>query len=132
MGAVYIMPGNDNGHLEDPVDTMAMLSNSAPLLHMVLVYTFSCATYNVTGICVTGALSAVHRTMLEASRTTVIWAFGLTVHAWSPASRFGEAWTPYSWLQLVGFIVLMLGQSIYGEILKLPCFKYPPPESVSF
>lgn len=36
---------------------------------VVLIYLFSCGTFNITGIAVTGALSAVHRMMLDASRT---------------------------------------------------------------
>lgn len=125
---LYILPGSDNGHQEDAFDTMAMLKSSAPLQGMVLLYLFSCGTFNVTGIMVTQALSAVHRMMLDASRTTIIWAFGLVVYQIDPSSKFGEAWTPYSWLQLVGFIVLVFGQSIYGEVLKLPGrFEYPPP-----
>jgi hypothetical protein len=35
---------------------------------VVIIYLFSCGTFNITGIAVTGALSAVHRMMLDASR----------------------------------------------------------------
>lgn len=123
---LWLMPGDDHGHQEDPLDCFAMLGNSRGLLAMVCINIFSCGTYNVTGIAVTGALSAVHRTMLEASRTSIIWVFGLVIHYHVNSHwLFGEVWTPYSWLQLVGFIVLMLGQSIYGEILKVPGLYYP-------
>ena len=36
---------------------------------VVIIYLFSCGTFNITGIAVTGALSAVHRMMLDASRS---------------------------------------------------------------
>ena len=39
------------------------------LLCVVMIYLVSCGTFNITGIAVTGALSAVHRMMLDASRT---------------------------------------------------------------
>eukprot|EP00928_Gymnodinium_smaydae_P049626 TRINITY_DN33326_c0_g1_i1.p1 TRINITY_DN33326_c0_g1~~TRINITY_DN33326_c0_g1_i1.p1 ORF type:complete len:399 (-),score=49.23 TRINITY_DN33326_c0_g1_i1:149-1345(-) len=128
---LFLMPGNDHGHEEDPIDALVMMYNNPALLSMILVYTFSCATYNVTGIAVTGALSAVHRTMLEASRTTIIWGFGLAVHEFDSTSSFGEALNPWSWLQLVGFLVLMLGQSVYGEMLRVPGLYYPPPANMS-
>lgn len=128
---LMFLPGEDHGHQEDPIDALVMMYNSPALLAMILVYTFSCATYNVTGIAVTGALSAVHRTMLEASRTTIIWAFGLTVHAIDSTSSFGEKLTPWSWLQLVGFLVLMVGQSVYGEMLRVPGLYYPPPAGLT-
>jgi len=84
-------------------------------------------TYNMSGIAVTDALSAVHRVMLEAFRTSIVWIFGLTVHYMiDPKSPFGEAWTPYSWIEVCGFIVLMMGQAIYGEMIRVPCFTYPP------
>jgi hypothetical protein len=123
--ALYLLPGSDHGRLEDPFDTFVLVKNSGDIQAMVLMYLFSCATFNATGISVTQALSSVHRMMLDASRTTIIWAFGLLVHHINPASQFGEVWTPYSWLQLGGFVVLVFGQAVYGEVLKLPGFEYP-------
>eukprot|EP00435_Cladocopium_sp_Y103_P047737 s2372_g14.t1 len=64
------------------------------LFSLILLYTFSCATYNISGIAVTGALSAVHRVMLEALRTLIVWAFGLWVHyCVDRTSLMGEVWT---------------------------------------
>lgn len=123
---LYMLPGNDNGHQEDFMDTMAMLSNSAPLLGCVVAYLLSCSTFNVTGIAITQELSAVHRMMMDASRTLVIWLFDLGVHyLWDPSSPFGEALTPYSGLQLLGFIILVTGQATYGEVIIWPCLPRP-------
>lgn len=124
---LYLLPGQDNGHLEDPFDTATLILNSRTLGMVVLVFIFSCGTFNATGIAVTAHLSGVHRMMLDASRTLLIWAFGLGVHYYiNPESPFGEVWTPYSFLQLFGFTVLVTGQGIYGEVLKVPGLKYPP------
>merc|ERR1712176_1173231 len=123
---LWILPGSDGGHAEDPVDTIVMVWNSAPLMCCVVTYLISCGTFNITGIQVTAALSAVHRMMMDASRTMVIWAFGLYYHYQvDPQSKFGETWNAYSSLQLVGFLVLVTGQAIYGGVLKLPRFAYP-------
>lgn len=123
---LQVLPGQDAGSMENTMDTFVMIYNSHGVLLCCLIYVFSCATFNATGIAVTGALSAVHRMMLDASRTTVIWVFGLYVHyKYDPSSLFGEVWTPYSKYQLVGFVILVCGQAIYGEVLKLPGFKYP-------
>jgi len=124
---LWVLPGDDGGHVEDPIDTAVMLSNSLPLITCVVTYLISCGTFNITGIQVTAALSAVHRMMLDASRTMVIWAFGLYVHyCFDPNSKFGESWNSYSYIQLVGFVILVTGQAIYGEVLKLPGLRYPP------
>lgn len=122
---LWIMPGQDHGHQEDLPDTFVMLSNNPQLFVCFMVYLFSCATFNATGIVVTGALSAVHRVMLDACRTTVIWAFGLAVYSYDPSSPFGEQWTVYSPLQLLGFVVLVIGQMTYGQIIRWPGFHYP-------
>eukprot|EP00932_Pfiesteria_piscicida_P020437 SRR837773.7243.p2 GENE.SRR837773.7243~~SRR837773.7243.p2 ORF type:complete len:434 (+),score=171.34 SRR837773.7243:138-1304(+) len=121
------LPGADHGHLEDEREAWSMVTSNPTLFSVIVVYTFSCATYNISGIAVTGALSAVHRVMLEAFRTSIVWIFGLSVHYfYDSRSKFGEAWTPWSWLEVCGFLVLMLGQAVYGEMLQLPCFTYPP------
>jgi len=129
---LWVMPGSDGGHLEDPFDTFAMLANSPVLLSVVLAFLFSCGTFNATGIAVTASLSGVHRMMLDASRTVMIWGFGLWVHyRVDPNSAFGEVWTQYSYLQLVGFVVLVSGQAVYSEVLKVPGLSYPPPQMAS-
>lgn len=118
---------------EDAIDSVVMVENSTPLLCLVLTYIFSCATYNFAGMTVTSQLSAVHRTMLEATRTAGIWAIDLFVYYCVPGPKpgehvsFGEAWMPYSWLQLVGFGLLVVGQLVYSEVIRLPFFYYPPP-----
>lgn len=96
------------------------------------LYIFSCATYNMSGIAVTGALSAVHRVMIEALRTLIVWAFGLSIHYLvDPKSALGEVWTPYSWLEVAGFLLLVIGQVIYGAMVKIPRLYYPPSEEIS-
>jgi len=128
---LWFIPGDDHGHVEDPVDTWYLLKNSMPLVYVVLLFLFSCATFNATGIAVTQSLSGVHRMMLDASRTVLIWAFGLAVHYyWDPNSPFGEVWTDYSYLQMAGFVVLVSGQAVYGEVLKVPGLHYPPPTAM--
>jgi len=122
----WFLPGSDNGHGEDLVDTVTMLQNNSSLASLLLLYVFSCATYNVAGMAVTSNLSAVHRTMMEASRTIGIWIIDLCVHYLIDKNiSFGEAWMPYSWVQLIGFLVLLSGQSVYGAVLKVPGLHYP-------
>eukprot|EP00448_Togula_jolla_P002691 CAMPEP_0170609646 /NCGR_PEP_ID=MMETSP0224-20130122/22236_1 /TAXON_ID=285029 /ORGANISM="Togula jolla, Strain CCCM 725" /LENGTH=370 /DNA_ID=CAMNT_0010934967 /DNA_START=172 /DNA_END=1284 /DNA_ORIENTATION=+ len=122
---LWFVPGPDGGHVEDPFDTVVMLYHSPKLLIIIALYLAACGLFNATGIAVTGALSSVHRMMLDASRTTVIWAFGLAVWCYDPDSEFGEAWTEWSFLQLIGFTIMVFGQAIYGEVLRVPGLRYP-------
>jgi len=126
---LYVLPGADDGHMEDVFDTGTMLMNSKPLQYCVIAYLFSCSTFNITGVLITKELSATHRQMMDASRTLVIWLFDLGVHyLWDKSSPFGEEITAYSALQLLGFVILALGQMTYGEIISWPCVKPPEPD----
>lgn len=125
---LWMMPGHDHGHYEDVEDTIVMIRNSPQLFWLVMLYLFSCGSFNASGIKVTGELSATHRMMLDASRTSVIWCFGLGMHYLvDPNAPTGEAWTSYSFLQLVGFGILVCGQGVYGEMIKVPGLAVPPP-----
>jgi drug/metabolite transporter (DMT)-like permease len=119
---VYAVPGYDNGHSEDLVDTGVMLANSPRLQVIVVLYVFSCVSYNIIGIRVSGIFSSLQRMMLEASRSLIVWAVTLLVHyRIDPQSEFGETWTPYSFLQMLGFVMLLVGQAIYADLLPIPC-----------
>merc|ERR1712110_1164359 len=75
---------------------------------------------------VTSLLSAVQRSMIEATRTAIIWLIDLSVYYFiNSSSLFAEKWLPYSWLQLVGFAFLLLGQFTYSSIIKIPGLWYP-------
>jgi len=128
--AFYMMPGSDGGHFENEADTLYMLGSSRPLLTMFLIYTCSCALYNMSGLAVTADLTAVHRVMLEALRTCIVWGFDLYVHYNVDATAdYGEVLTSYSMLEVFGFILIVLGQAIYGGLLKVPGMYYPPEEN---
>jgi drug/metabolite transporter (DMT)-like permease len=126
LAVLYCVPGGDHGHFEDTADTAYLIWANGPLAACTLVYLFSCSTYNIAGIAVTGALTAVHRVMIEALRTAVVWGFGLAVHSTNPDSKLGEAWTNYSPLEVAGFVLIILGQAVYGAMLRVPGFRYPP------
>mmetsp|Transcript_1537 Transcript_1537/g.3621 ORF Transcript_1537/g.3621 Transcript_1537/m.3621 type:complete len:407 (+) Transcript_1537:41-1261(+) len=129
---LYMLPGQDHGHAEDEVNAYELLRSNSMLTALMGLYIFSCATYNISGIAVTGALSAVHRVMIEALRTLIVWAFGLSIHYLvDPKSALGEVWTPYSWLEVAGFLLLVIGQVIYGAMVKIPRLYYPPSEEMS-
>jgi len=129
MPVLYVLPGSDHGHAEDSYDTAAMIQNNSLVQQVILMYMISVATYNVSGMMVTGALSGVMRVMLEATRTLCVWLFTLFWHyVVDPSSPFGETWTNWSYLQALGFMVLIVGQATYGQKIVWPGLYYPPPD----
>lgn len=123
---LWVAPGMDHGHLEDPIDTIALIQSSSVIMFFVVMDFLSCAVYNVLGQRITKEMSGMMRVMLEATRTLFVWLFNLAWHYFvDPTSMFGEAWTTWSYLAALGFILLIVGQMTYGEVLKWPGFKYP-------
>merc|ERR1712039_34785 len=77
------------------------------------------------GILTAKYLSNVHRWLLDSTRCTVVWVFGLSLHyLWDRESTVGEPWTRRSYLQVVGFVVLIVGQLVFNDLVTLPCFQY--------
>ena len=64
--------------------------------------------------------------VLDSVRTCSVWIFSLSVYAADPTSGHGQR---FEWLQVVGFGVLLLGTLVYYEIVRLPCFSYPRPDT---
>merc|ERR1712050_548650 len=105
-----------------------MLQNSSTLDTIWFVLFLSCLIYNLSGTMITSYLSAVHRVIIEAMRTLVVWFFAIIVHYYvDKESGFGEALTPYSWLEALGFAIVFVGQLLYGALVKVPGLTYPPP-----
>jgi hypothetical protein len=124
--AFYLLPGSDEGCFENEIDAFVMLGNNSTLLGVFLLYMMSCAAYNMAGIAVTGALTGVHRVMLEALRTVIVWGFDLSMHYFVDAnSSFGEVLTSWSVLEVLGFVLIMLGQAIHNGFIKVPGLYYP-------
>ncbi|KAH0792151.1 putative integral membrane protein [Histomonas meleagridis] len=114
-----------NGVHEDTIDTFVMIGNSPTLIAFVILYVFFILLYNVTGMFVTNITSAVVRTILEGLRTLCVWFVQLIIFYSTGNPELGEEWTPFSLMQLSGFLLLFVGMLMYNKILKVPLFDYP-------
>jgi drug/metabolite transporter (DMT)-like permease len=125
----FALPGQNYGHADDWFDAVAQTINSWPLAVLSLVYVLSIAGYNFASLSVAKRLTTVHRTLIDSSRTIFVWGLDLIIY-YAGATQFGESWNHWSWLELLGFIVLLLGTLIYNRVIKLPgsYFDYSPVE----
>merc|ERR1712232_45105 len=129
LPVLYVLPGQDSGSQENTIDSFVMLENSSQLFISWCCLFLSCLIYNLSGIMSTSYLSAVHRVIIEAMRTLVVWFGAVIVHYYvDPQSGFGEALTSYSWIEALGFAIVFVGQLLYGALIKVPGLAYPPPE----
>ena len=74
---------------------------------------------------VTKQLSAVMRSILESCRTLGVWLTSLVLYYAFHDSRAGERWTGWSFLELLGFALLVYGTLAYKEIAPVPLLRRP-------
>ncbi|KAL3823118.1 hypothetical protein ACHAXA_006448 [Cyclostephanos tholiformis] len=109
----YILPGDDHGSYEDPFNTWAMLVHSRNIQIAFSIYFFTIFMYNVFAVLVTFQLSSIWHAILDNFRPITVWATDLFIFYYiNPL--FGEVWTRYSYLQIVGMAVLLYGTAIYN------------------
>lgn len=111
---------------EDTLETLYMLFHNWKILVTGLVYAACILCYNLFGMFVTKYTSAVLRTILEGLRCACIWIANLFIFYVIPQKEktFGEAWNNWSYLQLCGFIFLLLGMFIYNGIVRIEGLYY--------
>jgi drug/metabolite transporter (DMT)-like permease len=115
----YLIPGQDNGSFENPFDAMQMIGNNFNLQLLLVGFVVTVTAYNCMAVYVTKYLSAIWHAILDNFRPATIWVMDLLIYyTLFPGSGFGEAWSPASWLQLGGLLLLFLGTAIYdGTIM---------------
>eukprot|EP00929_Paragymnodinium_shiwhaense_P008582 TRINITY_DN11253_c0_g1_i1.p1 TRINITY_DN11253_c0_g1~~TRINITY_DN11253_c0_g1_i1.p1 ORF type:complete len:399 (+),score=107.25 TRINITY_DN11253_c0_g1_i1:84-1280(+) len=123
---MYAIPGQDAGSYENFIDSLQMIENSGTILAFVLMYLVSISIFNFLGVTIAGKLSAVHRTINDALRTSIVWIVQLIVY-YAGAENYGTPWMAHSWLQLLGFGFLVLGNLLNNAIVRVPGLYYPPP-----
>ncbi|CAK4700646.1 hypothetical protein LEN26_016930 [Aphanomyces euteiches] len=108
---------------EDFIDSLVKLSNSPSLVGSVLLFCVCTGIYNFSASCVTKYLTSVMSSFLDTARALGIWVAALFLYyvaGWTSGDSAGEPWTPWSWLELTGFIVLAVGTLMYKKVIRLP------------
>lgn len=108
---------------EDFYDSIVKISHSPTLVVLIVLYVIAVGTLNVTANYVTKHLSAVMRSIVETLRTLGVWMLGLFVYyalRWQGVNSPGEQWTVYSWLELLGFVLMVYGTLAYKKIWTIP------------
>lgn len=104
---------------EKTYDTLIMMSNNHNLIWGTAIYIIAILFYNLFGMRVTQQFTAVHRTILESVRTGCIWIAELVIFYYVN-NKFGEEWSDWSYLQLGGFIFVLMGTFVYNQVIKIP------------
>lgn len=131
LPAFYFIPCPGQRRCEDALDAFYQIYNSPKLLAFCVCYIFSIAFYNFLGIAVTKSLSAVHRCIIDGCRTICVWVVNLFIYYVIERSldpdappTFGEQFdTSWGFLQIDGFLFLLIGSALYNEIIDFPCWN---------
>eukprot|EP01105_Mastigella_eilhardi_P006766 TRINITY_DN18307_c0_g1_i1.p1 TRINITY_DN18307_c0_g1~~TRINITY_DN18307_c0_g1_i1.p1 ORF type:complete len:440 (+),score=143.87 TRINITY_DN18307_c0_g1_i1:84-1403(+) len=123
---VYWIPA-DPPISEDTIDSFQMIFNDWSLALTICAYAAAILCYNMFGMLVTKVTGAVIRTILEGMRTLCIWVCDLFIYYVIGNPDFGEKWTEWSYLQMCGFLFLLLGMLVYNGIIRIDGITYPPP-----
>lgn len=94
------------------------------MLFFCILGIFSIATFNITGVTVTKYINALARSIGDVTRTILVWGIGLLI-----TITAGSKYPNYKWelldggaiaLELLGFVVLVTGNLVYNQIIKIP------------
>jgi len=109
---------NDKGIwlLEDSLFAMRQLANNFSLAIFSVLFICSIGLFNFVGITISKLLSSPARAIIDTIRTIVVWMFFLLPIV-DPENQ-----EKFMWLELIGFVFLILGTIIYNEILIVPYF----------
>jgi multidrug transporter EmrE-like cation transporter len=112
----YYLPGKDHGRYEDPFNTYHMIMNSSTIQWAFLAYFLVIFAYNLFAVLVTFSLNSIWHAILDNFRPITVWGTDMFIYyaLVSLKGDFGEPWTKYSWVQLLGMIVLLYGTAIYN------------------
>lgn len=123
LTVMYFIPGGDAGSYENVGDSVYMLFHSGTIMGFMITYLVSISFFNFFGVTISGQVSAQHRTITDALRTSIVWVVQLVLY-YSGATLYGTKWEKHSWVELIGFIFLMLGSFINSAVIKVPGLKY--------
>lgn len=114
--------------IESPGQYFYQAGHDSWLLVAIIFGILTIAIYNICGVSITKYVSALARSVIDAVRTVVIWAFGIILTATNSSDQWHWENLRYQAIiiELFGFILLVTGNLVYNELIKLP-FAMPPP-----
>ncbi|CAF1196681.1 unnamed protein product [Didymodactylos carnosus] len=91
--------------LEDIPEAFCQMKSNGIIIVATVGNIFSIAFFNFAGISITKELSSTTRMVLDSGRTLVIWMVSLALR-----------WQKFYPLQIVGFLLLIIGMGIYNGV----------------
>lgn len=100
------------GFAENSVDSFVQMRGSTRLKWLILAYMICTFCFMFSGINTTKRFSSIHRVLLAASKAVLVWVVQLVMYPITHGAD-GETWSKYSFMQLGGFVVLIVGDILF-------------------
>lgn len=117
--AVNAIDGSDMGSVENFANTIYMIDNSTILVVLLALFPIWVNGMYLSGIFVTKYVSAVFNAVLTVATVIVVWGYELAIY-YAVDKRYGAPWNQYSYLQLIGFVLITVATLLYDGTLKIP------------
>ncbi|KAI8584604.1 hypothetical protein K450DRAFT_217090 [Umbelopsis ramanniana AG] len=111
MPILYAIYGNSRPFFDMPRGWHQITANPA-VWGTGIAIAFSIAFFNFFGLSITTTVSATARSTIDTCRTLFIWMVSLYL-----------GWERFSWVQVIGFVILVLGTFIFNDVIKPPFFN---------
>jgi len=100
---------------------------------LIIIGIGTIAVFNIAGVNVTKHISSLARSIIDVSRTVLVWIISITITVSTSNPNFKWENTRFGAIsiELAGFLVLVAGNLIYNEIVILPFIKPPAKELTS-
>jgi len=104
---------------EGTYDTYLMIKNNKTILYLSLMSILVFALWSVLALVITSKASAVARMVFDQLTIVVVWIVQLGIYQFFSKSKGGEEWTKMSWIQLLGFSIMIFGALVYQRVIRL-------------
>ena len=117
---------------ENTIESFQQIGKSIHLLLFNVAYMILNTAFAFLGFQITDIYSAIQRNMYENIRPLALWILStLVYYLWDQGEEegVGEKVDKYSFLELAGYAVVILGNLIYNRVIRFPCFIYVKKET---
>lgn len=112
---------NEKGeyYLEQTIFAFRQMAAQWQLFLYCIFQTFSICFFNLFGIMIVEYSSSTTRSVMDSTRTVLVWIFFLIV----PMAD-GKLLEHFLVLELIGFLILLFGQLVFNGIIVIPLFGF--------
>ena len=112
------IPGKDHGSYESMKNSFYMFAHNPFICGMYMLQICSISIFNWCGFIYSKNLSAATRTCVDTMRTVVVWIV-MIICFYSTKGSFGESFTRYTFIQIIGFLFMVLGTITHGNVFNI-------------